>query len=383
MRKVRIVYVITRADEIGGAQVHVRELASAMHAAGHEVTVLAGMAGVLFDQLARRRVPVRLVPDLVRPIAAHRDLAALRQLTALFKELRPNLVTTHSSKAGWLGRLAARQLRIPVIFTAHGWAFTEGVPRTRRTVYALAERLMSRLADHIITVSEYDRRLALDYRIALPNKITCIHNGVPDLLAVSASTPQPARGPVRIVMLGRFAAQKDHASLLHALAGLRAEPWRLDLAGDGPDQASVEALAADLGLACRVRLLGHRDEIADLLRQSEILALISRWEGLPYSVLEAMSAGLPVIASAVGGVPEALIDGETGILVPRDDVAALRGALASLISDPERRRRLGTAARRRYERAFRFERMLSETLAIYERVAATATETAARARERS
>jgi glycosyltransferase involved in cell wall biosynthesis len=381
--KLRIAYAITRADEIGGAQVHVRDLASAMHAAGHEVTVLAGMAGVLFDQLARLGVPFRLVPDLVRSIAPHRDLAAVRQLKALLHELRPDLVTIHSSKAGWLGRLAARQLRVPVIFTAHGWAFTEGVPRSQRTVYALAERLMSPLTDHIITVSEYDRGLALDHRIAPPNRITCVHNGVPDLLGPGAISPQQEPQPVRIVMLGRFAAQKDHATLLRALAGLQDQPWRLNLAGDGPDQGKIEALAAELGLVCRVRFLGHSDDVIGLLRQSDMLVLISRWEGLPYSVLEAMSFGLPVVASDVGGVREAIIDGESGILVPRDDVAALRSALAGLISDPERRHRLGTAGRRYYEKAFRFEHMLRDTLALYERVAATRAATLERARRRS
>jgi glycosyltransferase involved in cell wall biosynthesis len=317
----------------------------------------------------------------VRSIAPHRELAAWRQLTALFRELRPDLVSTHSSKAGWLGRLAARPLRIPVIFTAHGWAFTEGVPQPQRAAYALAERLMSPLADHIITVSEYDRALALEHRIAPAGKITCIHNGVQDLLGPGAVARQLEARPVRILMLGRFAAQKDHASLLHALAGMQDQPWRLDLAGDGPDQAKVEALATELGLVGRVRFLGVRHDVVDLLRQSDILALISRWEGLPYSILEAMSCGLPVVASRVGGVPEAVIDGETGILVPRDHTAALCSALAALISDPERRHRLGTAGRRRYETAFRFERMLKDTLAVYERVAAAAT--AERACQRS
>jgi glycosyltransferase involved in cell wall biosynthesis len=366
----RIAYVVTRADEIGGAQAHVRDLASAMHGAGHEVTVLAGMEGALFDQLAERKVPFQLVPDLVRPIAFRRDVAAVRQLKALIRALRPDVITTHSSKAGWLGRLAARQLRIPVIFTAHGWAFTEGVPRAQRSVYAMAERLMSPLADQIITVSSYDRELALEHRIAPADKITCIHNGVRDLLEPGAALRTPAPGPVRIAMLGRFVAQKDHASLLKALATLRPEEWLLDLAGDGPGQAGIEALAAELGVAHRVRFLGHSDDIAGLLRRSDVLALISHWEGLPYSILEAMSLGLPVIASDVGGVSEAVVDGESGRLVPRGDVAGLQAALAELISHPELRRRLGTAGRRRYEAAFRFERMFSDTLALYERVAA-------------
>lgn len=136
----RIAYVITRADVVGGAQVHVRDLAAAMQNAGHEATVLAGAPGPLAQQLAARGVAFRDVPALVRPIAPLRDVAALRQLRARLRELRPNLVSTHSSKAGWLGRLAARSLGIPVLFTAHGWAFTTGVPAGARRFYAVTSR---------------------------------------------------------------------------------------------------------------------------------------------------------------------------------------------------------------------------------------------------
>jgi glycosyltransferase involved in cell wall biosynthesis len=374
----RIVYILTRADEIGGAQVHVRDLATALHSSGHEVTVLAGSPGSLSEQLSERGVPFEPVPALVRPITVWKDAAAVRQLTSTLRRLSPELVSVHTSKAGWLGRLAAKLAGIPVVFTAHGWAFTEGVPRLQRRLYGWVERLAGPMADQIITVCDYDRALALEKRIAPPHKIVRIHNGVRDPLGPGAMAPQPEPRSVQILMLGRFAAQKDHPILLHALAGLRAEPWRLDLAGSGPDQARVEALAAELGLACRIRFLGHRDEVGRLLRESDMLALISRWEGLPYSILEAMSCGLPVIASDVGGVSEAVIHGETGILVPRGDVDMLRSALAELINDPQRRHRLGIAARRRYETAFRLERMLSETLALYQGVAALSTTTAAR-----
>lgn len=379
----RIVYVITRADEVGGAQVHVRDLATAVRAAGHEVTVLAGSTGVLAEQLARQGLPLRVAPDLVRPIAPRRDLAALRQLHALLEESRPDLVTVHSSKAGWLGRVAARRRRLPVIFTAHGWAFTEGVPRAQGALYGLAERLAAPLADHIITVSEYDRALALERRIAPPHKITCIHNGVHDISLSLPGAGARAPGPVRILMLGRFSAQKDHPGLLRALAGLPPGSWVLDLAGEGPDQARIAGLAAELKIAPYVHVLGPRDDVADLLRRSDIYALISHWEGLPYSILEAMSAGLPVVASDVGGVREAVLDGVSGILVPRGDGAALRAALAGLIGDPAHRERLGTAGRRRYETAFRFETMLARTIDLYERVAAAGAAVEGRSRHRS
>ena len=363
----RIVYVITRADEIGGAQVHVRDLASAMHAAGHQATVLAGMAGALFEQLAHRGVPFRLVPDLVRSIAPHRDLAACRQLQALFNELRPDLVSTHSSKAGWLGRLAARHLRIPVIFTAHGWAFTEGVPRPQRSVYALAERVMSPLADRIITVSEYDRKMALQKRIAPPSKITRIHTGVHG--CTRRPRPSPAAA-VRIVMIGRFTAQKDHASLLHALGQLAQLNWTLDLVGDGPLQAQAIALAGSLGIGERVRFLGARDDVCEVLYEANICALISYWEGLPRSVLEAMSVGLPVVASDVGGVSEAVREGDTGFLVPRKDVRLLTERLGLLITRADLRHALGTLGRQRFDEEFRFDLMFGRTAALYQQILA-------------
>jgi glycosyltransferase involved in cell wall biosynthesis len=364
--RLRIAYIITRADEIGGAQVHVRDLASAMHAAGHEATVLAGMAGVLFDQLARRGVPFRRVPDLVRSIVPHRDFAAWRQLKALLKELRPDLVSTHSSKAGWLGRLAARALRIPVIFTAHGWAFTEGVPRPQRSVYALAERVMSPLADRIVTVSEYDRVLALQNRIAPPSKITRIHNGVHGCMG----RLRPSAAAVRVVMIGRFSAQKDHASLLHALARLVQLDWTLDLVGDGPLQAQAIALAGSLGVTQRVRFLGACDDVCAVLKQADICALVSNWEGFPRSILEAMSVGLPLVASDVGGVSEAVREGETGFLVPRKDLRLLTNRLELLITRADLRHALGTVGRRRFNEEFQFELMFRRTVALYQQILA-------------
>ena len=362
----RIVYVITRADEIGGAQVHVRDLASAMHAAGHEVTVLAGVGGVLFDQVAERGVPFRLVSHLVRPIAPHRDLAALRELKALFRELRPDLVSTHSSKAGWLGRLAASQLRIPVIFTAHGWAFTEGPAAALRWLYARAERAAAPLADHIITVSEYDRDLALTHRVAPQQKITRIHNGIVD--RTPNKRTRPDTGVPCIVMIGRFAAPKDQPILLRALGQLRGLKWRLELVGDGPRQPEAIALAEALGIADRVRFLGERYDVNAILADADIGVLISNWEGFPRSILETMSTGLPVVASDVGGIPEAVEEGETGFLVPRQDIRLLTDRLRLLLTNAHLRHTLGAKGRLRYEQEFQFELMFERTLALYQQI---------------
>jgi glycosyltransferase involved in cell wall biosynthesis len=363
----RIAYVITRADEIGGAQVHVRDLATAMHNGRHEVMVIAGRSGTLSAQLAEGGVLFKAVPALVREVRPARDVEAFVRLRALLKEARPDLVSTHSSKAGWLGRLAARAMRIPALFTAHGWAFTEGVPQSQRHVYALAERVAAPLAQRIITVSEYDRALALRRRIAPPDKITCIHNGVHDCKPDGA--PRNKSAPL-IIMTARFAAPKNHVSLLRALARLREFAWTLELVGEGALQPDCITLAQELRLGDRVRFLGARAGVPEVLRRADIYALISDWEGFPRSILEAMSAGLPVVASAVGGIPEAVQDGATGFLVPRADDRQLTEKLRLLISSAEVRRRLGAAGRRRYEEEFRFEHMFERTVALYQKVLA-------------
>jgi glycosyltransferase involved in cell wall biosynthesis len=280
--------------------------------------------------------------------------------------LQPDLVSTHSSKAGWIGRAAARLVRIPVLFTAHGWAFTEGVPSVQRRFYAAAERLAAPLANHIITVSNYDRQLALDRRLTRPDRITCIHNGVVDLpVSVDVERHQ---GPVRIAMIGRLTPQKDHASLFQALGEYMGLDWVLDLVGDGPGLAEAKRLASAAGIADRVHFLGARDDVAEVLGNADIYALVSHWEGLPRSILEAMRAELPVVASDVGGVAEAVVPGETGFLVPRGDAGALGTRLEILIRDRGLRKQFGVAGRRSYEENFRFELMCERTFSVYEQV---------------
>jgi glycosyltransferase involved in cell wall biosynthesis len=168
---------------------------------------------------------------------------------------------------------------------------------------------------------------------------------------------------MRIVMVARFEPQKDHRTLLEAFAPL--ENAHLDLVGSGPGEESVRALVAERGLADRVRFLGHRADVAEVLACSHVFALISNWEGFPRSTLEAMRAGLPTVVSAVGGAAEAIVEGSTGYVVPRGDAVTLRARLSLLAGDPTLRAQLGQAARRRYEDYFTFERMYRDTLAVY------------------
>lgn len=360
-----IAYIVTRADPIGGAQVHVRDMARAVREAGHRASVITSGSGPFVDDLRAQGTPVLLMEHLSMPIAPLRDYRAFREIQQVLASLRPDLVAAHSSKAGTLARLAGRSLKIPVVFTAHGWAFTPGVPGTHAALYRRIERLVGPLASRIITVSEFDRRLALEARIAPPERIVTVHNGIPD---VPTPRSDPTRSPPRLVMVARFMAQKDHRTLFQALAGLTAHPWEVDLIGDGPLMDDTRQLSASLGLTGRVRFLGQRMDVGAILSASQAFLLISNWEGFPLSILEAMRAGLPVIASAVGGVDEAVQDGRTGFLVPRGEAAALRDRLTRLLVDADLRGRLGGEGRRRFETTFTLDHSVRRTLAVYQSV---------------
>ena len=359
--------MVTRSEPIGGAQVHVRDLATEVLARGHQPLVLTGGTGPYVESLRARGVQTFTLASLAVPISPLQDLRALQELRALLRTHRPDLVSTHSSKAGILGRVAGRSLGIPVIFTAHGWAFTPGVPSREAMVYRWIERLAAPLASRIITVSEFDRQLALARGIASSDRVVTIHNGMPDIGEELRS--DPSRSPVRLTMVARFERQKDHATLFHALAGLTHDPWRLDLIGDGPLLSEAKALSRGLGLADRIKFWGQRMDVDERLSQAQVALLITNWEGFPRSILEAMRAGLPVVASSVGGIGESVRDGETGFTVPQADVEVLRQRLKQLLDNPELRVTMGRNARRLYQRSFTLAHTVERTLTIYNEVA--------------
>jgi len=231
-------------------------------------------------------------------------------------------------------------------------------------VATIGERVASRFSNGIITVSEADRALAFRYRIVPWHSMTVVHNGVRD----TAEQSHPDAGDAaHIVMVARFSPQKDQALLLKALVG-QVKPFRLSLVGEGPDQTAVQALAKELGLSGRVNFLGACGDVSRILAGANVFVLTSNWEGLPISILEAMRAGLPVIATDVGGVREAVVDGETGFLVDRGNLVMLRSRLQQLLGDPELRKKMGEAGRKRYLEYFTVEQMLEATLRVYTEV---------------
>jgi len=365
----RVLQVITLGEH-GGAQSHLLHLARGLAETGTwDIHVAIGQAGVLCEELAQAGIPTYEVPSLERSIHPLRDAAALKHLRKLIKQLAPVLVCSHSSKAGFLARLAARAENIPAIYTAHGWSFSESVPPISRYFYSWLERMASSWGARIICVSDYDRELALRKRVGNEETLVTIHNGLPNS-DISQFAREDSIGVPRVVMVARFAPPKRQDLLLLAVSALRKEGMelRLDLVGDGPMMERAKALSRELNMNNMVRFLGDREDVARCLGRADIFVLLSDREGFPMTILEAMRAGLPVLAHDVGGIREAVNDGETGYLVAYGDFRSLVSKLKLLLENRDLRVRMGETGRRRFSGAFTIDRMLSKTQLIYDDV---------------
>ncbi|KKW32860.1 MAG: hypothetical protein UY76_C0015G0001, partial [Candidatus Uhrbacteria bacterium GW2011_GWA2_52_8d] len=268
--------------------------------------------------------------------------------------------------------------RVPTVFTAHGWGFTQGAPRLRRWVLPIFERLAGRYAKKIICVSRNDLHLAQSHHIAPNEKLTQIYNGIellpPPPFPLSTSDPFPPPPPsLNIFFVGRLAPPKNPFLLVEAFARLNRElqdQARVTIIGDGPDREKLEGLIRAQGLVDRIELTGAlpRNQVLERLHtQADLFVLLSRWEGFPYSILEAMAAGIPVIASRVGGIPEALEQGG-GILLKQGDPETLAQTIALLIQDEPFRLSLASQASLIAQQRFSVERMGERTFDLYQEV---------------
>lgn len=338
----KVLFIITKSNW-GGAQRYVYDLATHLPADFTPI-VAFGLAqdsdssGLLGERLAAAGVRTVLVPELGRDIG-RADLAAFGALRELFAREKPDVVHLNSSKAGGLGALAARTMRTPrIVFTAHGWAFRESRPLLARVAIWLASLATVALSHEVICVTEADRRA---FSWLFPRRMHLIRNALPEspLLkpreeAQHALAPDaPAR--VRwIGSIGELTKNKGFDTGLRAFAQARAiEPQLFYcIIGDGEDRPLLESLADELRIREHVRFCGTIDNASGYLSAFDLFFLPSRKEGLPYVMLEAHAAGLPVIASSVGGMPEIATPADT--LCESGDIAGFATALASPQQEP-------------------------------------------------
>ncbi len=358
----RILILVTLAER-GGAQTYLRALVPAL-VSRFDVTVASYGPGPLGEAMRAAGADYVALRHVRRPIAP-RDVLGLWELYRLCRRLRPDLVHANSSKAGVLGRLAAALARVPVrVFTVHGWAFKAATGVSSR-IYLWCDRAMRGLTTAIVCVSETERSAGLAAKTCTDEQTVVVYNAVD----VGATTPRAHqdRRPVDVISVGRLAHPKDFVTLIRACARLEPGRARLTIVGDGVDRGRVEGAVAETGLA-DVRLLGERDDVPDHLAAADVFVLSSLSEGLPMSVLEAMAAGLPLVLTRVGGMPELVTDGENGRLVPAGDPVALADAIDGLARDVALRRAFGASSRARVEETFALSRFQEEHVRLYERL---------------
>ncbi len=350
VQPIRILRIIARLN-IGGPAIHVTLLTKKLAPPDYESILLCGMIGETEGDMtyyaAQHDVEPRIMAELGREISPIRDLATIWKLYRLIRELKPDIVHTHTAKAGFVGRLAAKMAGVPVIIhTFHGHVFRGYFNETTTRLFILLERVAASVSDTVITLTEGLRReLADEFKITRRSRITVLPLGL-DLEPFVKLTRNsggfrekygiPADAPL-IGLIGRFVPVKNHALFLTAAAKLRD---RLPgvcfaLVGDGELRAEIEAQIDSLGLRDCVTITGWIEDTTPVYAALDALAISSVNEGTPVTVIEALAAGVRVAATAVGGVPDLLDQGQLGMLVPSGDSDALADALYTLVTTPQ------------------------------------------------
>jgi glycosyltransferase involved in cell wall biosynthesis len=325
----KVLYIVTSADG-GGAQKYVLDLAQ--HFGGD---IAAGtQSQELYDQAARAGVKTHPLHHLKREVSPRHDFLAIFEIAALIRRIKPDLVHLNSSKAGFLGSLAGRMAGTRVLFTAHGFFYFKRAPWLTRTVYAALEKFASLFRDQIIAVSDEDKNQALEHGIIQPAHIATVHNGISPVAFLSKADARNTLNldPARILTgcIAQLYNRKAIDVLIEAVALLPNEiRGQFVVLGDGPEQAALEALIAARGLQENFLLMGFVPNAVSYLKGFDLFVLSSRREGFPYVILEALQAGLPIVATNVGGVAEALA--EAGFLVNPDAPAELAAALTQVL----------------------------------------------------
>lgn len=374
MTEMNILYVITKL-ELGGAQKHLLTLMRNLNHKKYNLFLFTADSGLLMpDFLSIDNIKVRQSVFLDRPINPFRDTAALIELVNFIKKNKIQIVHTHSSKAGILGRIAAKLAGVKiVIHTVHGWSFNDYQPLFLRTVFIWLERLTAKFSDILIVVSEHDMRKGLMCRIGDASKYKIIRYGInysefkpdggnareklginsDDLVVGMVACFKPQKAPLDFVRMA-FKVRRDFSSV------------KFILIGDGILRKKIERLIRRLGLDNTIILSGWQKDIPFFLSAIDVFVLTSLWEGFPIAILEAVSAGVPIVATNTGGICEIIKDGENGLLVKQKDIGAMAESLLRLLRSKDLRRRFAGQASRILKTDFYFQNMVEKTSVLYD-----------------
>lgn len=361
----RILYGITKSNW-GGAQRYVFDMALEAKKLGHEVTVLCGGEGSLVEKLNSAGIRVVSLPYLFRDISLLEDIRAFFFILKTLRKERPDVFHINSSKMGGVGALAGRLARTKkIIFTAHSWAFSENRPWVSRLIIKFLSWLIVILSHKTIAVSE-----AVKDKMGWPltkKKVLIIKNGIRDFNLLDRDDARAKLGLVGNEVVVGTISELHHIKGLDFLlkAWAEVESGKLIIVGGGEEEKSLKSLTQDLKLGERVVFKGFVDEARTLLKGFDIFTLTSRSEGLPYAILEAGMARLPIVASRTGGIPEVVEDGSSGALVEIGNIDEIREKLQDLINNTDKRVLYGESLYNKILQEFSLDKMVHDTLEVY------------------
>ena len=386
-RPIRVLRVIARLN-VGGPALHVTYLARGLAERGYETTLVAGDVAPGEESMAfvaeQAGVDVVRLPGLSRALSPIHDAAAAWRLARIIRRLRPDIVHTHTAKAGAVGRVGALLSgRKPVIVhTFHGHVLRGYFGLGGTLLFRAIETVLARVSDRLVAVSPEVRDELVRLRVAPEQAFSVIRLGIEleprvrfagDPAEVRRRHGIPAEKFV-VGWFGRMTAVKQTEHLLTTLTGLRERgiDALLLLVGDGDDRAGLEQRAHDLGIAKSCLFLGYQEDVAPWYAVCDAVILTSANEGTPVTIIEALAAGRPVVATKVGGVPDVVDEGETGFLVRVADTHAMAERLEILARDPGRRTEMGRLGRERVLRRYAVDRLVDDVDALYRELLGTA-----------
>lgn len=374
----KILYLITKSNW-GGAQRHVYDLAVAMKARGHDVSVALGGNGMLKTHLENAGIFTHPINTLGRDISTGKDAGSLKEIMAIIRHRKPDILHVHSPKAAGLGSVAGRLLRVPsIVHTVHGWAFNEDRSFVQRGSIAFFSWLTMIFCHTTILLSEREYIQALHFPW-VKKKLLLISPGIrpPIFLSIDGAKQLIAKhigmnvaefGKKTVIgTIAELHPNKGLTYLINAFIPILEQfpQTALVIIGDGQDRTSLENLIRSKNLEGHVFLAGYIDQAAEYIKAFTVFALSSIKEGMPYAILEAGAANVAVVATTVGGIPELVEDMRSGVLVRPRNVRELSHAISFMVEHPDERRKYATALKERVLTEFSIDSMVAKVEELY------------------
>ncbi|MFY7652485.1 MAG: glycosyltransferase family 4 protein [Chitinophagaceae bacterium] len=364
----KLLHIITSLDKLYGAQRHVLECVKTQLQQGFECYVITGKKGTTSQMVEQLGVTVFEIPLINNSYNIFSNYRAVFAVQNKITELSPNLVIAHSSKAGLLSRLACFHVRVPNLFTVHGWSFEKGTPFIQRFFGKLSEKWLVKYSDWYHCVSQQTADYGFKHLQLPPQKVLI----APNLHSMAAITLMPPKRHNKVIMVAEMRKQKNHLLVIDAwklLVEKKSFVPELLFIGDGKERKQIEKAIEKKGLTNYITIIGETNQVSAYYQNCDVVVLVSRYEGLPLTLIEALQHGKPVVASKVGGNETIVKDGKNGFLLSENNATSLANYIEELYQNPQLMAAMGEEGLAHYKNYFAREQLAEQMLQIIQTAA--------------